>query len=233
MIVTIDGPAGAGKSSAARMLAERLGFDFLDTGAMYRAVTLAALRSSLDTQDQAAIAHLAKNLTIELAAGRVRLNGDDVTDAIRKREVTAASGAIADNPAVRNHLGELQRSVAVGRDIVCEGRDQGTIVFPDAACTFFLTADADARARRRQAEWAQRSESARVDEVRRDQEARDRRDEERRIAPLRPADDAHIIDSTHLDLAEVVSLMEQHVRQCRLGSPDRGTPPLSGSADPR
>src|SRR5947209_4320938 len=118
MIVTIDGPAGAGKSSAARALARRLGFEFLDTGAMYRAVTLAALRAGIDRGDQDALTRLLLNLRIELPPGRLVLNGEDVTKAIRAGEVTAASGEIADSPVVRRRLGAWQRDIAAGRDMV-------------------------------------------------------------------------------------------------------------------
>src|SRR5690242_14186999 len=138
MIVTIDGPAGAGKSTAARMLARRLGFDFLDTGAMYRAVTLAALRAGCDLGDEEALARGVAGVTLEMPPGRVLLNGEDVTERIRTPEVTAGTGKVASSPAVRRRLGELQRAVAAGRDVVTEGRDQGTIVFPDAARKFFL-----------------------------------------------------------------------------------------------
>ena len=228
MIVTIDGPAGAGKSTAARALADRLGFEYLDTGAMYRAVTLAAMRGGIDAQQDSAVAHLLENLRIELPPGRVVLNGEDIAHLIRTKEITAASGPIADNPAVRRRLVDLQREVAAARDMVCEGRDQGTIVFPNAACKFFLIADADVRARRRQQEMAARGDMVSVEEVRAGTRRRDRRDAERDIAPMVPAADAVMIDSTHLDLDEVVSLMEQRVRQCRLGSPNCGTPPPSG-----
>ena len=150
MIVTIDGPAGAGKSSAARALARRLGFEFLDTGAMYRAVTLAALRAKLELRDQAALTRLLAAMRLEMPGDRVILDGVDVTREIRTKEVTAASGAIADSSVVRNRLVQMQRQLAVGRSIITEGRDQGTVVFPNAACKFFLVADPVERARRRQ-----------------------------------------------------------------------------------
>src|SRR5262249_21716467 len=123
MIVTIDGPAGAGKSSAARELSRRLGFEFLDTGAMYRAVTLAALRAGLDPHGFDAVAALLPDLALTMPPGRVLLNGEDITGLIRTAEITAASGPIADNPAVRRRLVELQRAIALGRDMVTEGRD--------------------------------------------------------------------------------------------------------------
>jgi cytidylate kinase len=215
MIVTIDGPAGAGKSSAARTLARRLGFEFLDTGAMYRAVTLAALRAGLDLCDQAALARLMERWHLEMPPGRVLVNGEEVTDAIRMVEVTAASGNVASSPVVRRHLVELQRALAAGRDMVCEGRDQGTVVFPDAACKFFLVADPEERARRRQREMLRRGERIPWDEVLSAQQARDERDAARVLGPMVPAPDAILLDSTGLTLDEVVSRMEEEVRQRR------------------
>jgi cytidylate kinase len=219
MIVTLDGPAGAGKSSAARALAARLGFDFLDTGAMYRAATLAGLRAGIDLHDQQALARLLGHFELDLTGGRVVLNGEDVTEPIRAAEVTWASGVVADSPVVREHLARLQRALARGRNIVSEGRDQGTVVFPEAACKFFLVADPAERARRRQREMAARREILSVAEVLRAQEERDRHDEQRRLAPMVPAADAIVIDSTHLTLDQVVERMEAEVRK-RQGRPD-------------
>jgi cytidylate kinase len=217
MIVTLDGPAGAGKSSAAKALATRLGFDFLDTGAMYRAVTLAALRAGIDLNDQEALGRLLADFRLEMPPGRVLLNREDVTSAIRMLEVTNASGAVANSRVVRQHLVGLQRAVTQGRNMVCEGRDQGTIVFPDAECKFFLVADPTERARRRQGEMAKRGERQSLEEVLRAQEERDRRDAARDIAPMVPAADAIILDSTALTLEQVVERLEQEVRRRRQG----------------
>lgn len=216
MIVTIDGPAGAGKSSAARALAQRLGFEFLDTGAMYRAVALAALRAAVALTDEAAIAALLDQVQLEMSPGRIVLNGEDVGRAIRTLEVTAATGAAADSPAVRHYLADRQRALAAGRSMVCEGRDQGTIVFPDAGCKFFLVADPRERARRRQGEMASRGERVDLAEVLRAQEERDCRDAARDIAPMRPAPDAIVLDSTTLTPDEVVDRMEAEVRRRRV-----------------
>jgi CMP/dCMP kinase len=213
MIVTIDGPAGAGKSSAARALARRLGFEYLDTGAMYRAVTLAALRKRIELNDDNSYVPLLAAMHLEMPAGRVILNGEEVTDEIRKAEVTAASGAVADRPVVRRRLVELQRRIAAGRDMICEGRDQGTIVFPEAACKFFLVADAEERARRRQREMAARGEVVSWEELVRAQDARDHRDAARDIAPMVAAPDAIHVDSTDLSLDDMVALMEAQVRK--------------------
>ncbi|HEY7154102.1 MAG TPA: (d)CMP kinase [Gemmataceae bacterium] len=214
MIITIDGPAGAGKSSAARTLAQRLGFEFLDTGAMYRAVALAARRAGLDLRDESALAALVASLRLEMPpGGRVLLDGEDVTSLIRTREMTAATGAVADSPAVRRRLVQMQRTIAAGRNMVCEGRDQGTLVFPDAACKFFLNADPVERARRRQREMAGRGESVELEQILRDQEARDRRDAARDLAPMKPAEDAVSLDSTGLGPEQVAEAMEAEVRR--------------------
>jgi CMP/dCMP kinase len=213
MIVTIDGPAGAGKSSAARILAQRLGFEFLDTGAMYRTVTLAGLRVRCDFTDQAALATLLAGLRLDMPPGAVLLNSEDVTALIRSPEVTAASGAVASSPVVRQKLVEWQRILAAGRDMVCEGRDQGTVAFPHAACKFFLFADPEERARRRHAELSARGETITYEEILRAQQERDARDAARDIAPMVPAQDAILLDSTPLTLGQVVERMEQEVRQ--------------------
>jgi cytidylate kinase len=213
MIVTIDGPAGAGKSSAARGLAHRLGFEFLDTGAMYRVVTLAGLRGKHDMGDEEVLERLLDAMHLEMPPGRVLLNGEDVSEAIRKPEVTAASGQVANSPVVRRRLVKWQRALAAGRNMVAEGRDQGTIVFPDAVRKFFLEADPRERARRRHLELAARGEQVSLEEVFESQQARDRRDVARAIAPMVPAPDAVTIDSTHLTLEQVVERMEQQVRE--------------------
>lgn len=218
MIVTIDGPAGAGKSSAARALAKRLGFDFLDTGAMYRAVALAAQRRGVSLDDEAGLAQLLASVELAMPpGGMVILNGEDVSAAIRSPEVTAGSSPVAASRVVRLRLVQLQRELALGRNLVSEGRDQGTVVFPDALCKFFLTADAEERARRRQAEMAARGERAELDAVQGAQAARDLRDAQRELAPMRPADDAIVLDTTGLGFADVVDRLFAEVQR-RLGA---------------
>jgi CMP/dCMP kinase len=209
MIITIDGPAGSGKSSSAKELARRLGFEFLDTGAMYRAVTLAVIRAGIDPSDSEAMQELLAGLRLEMPPGRVLLNGEDVTHAIRAGTVTAASGAVADSPIVRRQLVEMQRQIAAGRNVVTEGRDQGTIVFPNAECKFFLVADPQERARRRQGEMAQRGEMVSWDDVLKAQERRDSHDRQRDLAPMIPAHDAIVLDTTQLTLEQVVGRIEK------------------------
>jgi cytidylate kinase len=212
MIVTIDGPAGAGKSSAARSLAQRLGFLFLDTGAMYRAVTFAALRAGIDLADEQALGRLLDGMRLEMPPGRVLLDGADVTREIRTPEITTGTRAAADSPTVRRRLVAWQREIAVGRNVVTEGRDQGTIVFPHAEAKFFLVADPVERARRRHREIQARGRDIPFDEVLAAQHERDAQDAARAIAPMLAADDAITFDSTKLTPDEVVAAMEQLVR---------------------
>jgi cytidylate kinase len=211
-VVTIDGPAGAGKSTVARRLADRLGWRLLDTGAMYRAVTLAALRAGVDLGSDQALGALAAGVAVRLPPGRVLLDGEDVTGLIRGVEVTRASRHLAESPRVRGQLIHWQRAFAAEYDVVAEGRDQGTIVFPDALRKFFLTASPAERARRRHAEFVARGETIPLEEVLRDIQERDARDEARAIAPLKPAADARIVDTTDIPLDQVVDLFEQDVR---------------------
>lgn len=213
MIVTLDGPAGAGKSSAARELARRLGFQFLDTGAMYRAVTLWGLCHGIDLANPAHVSRLLASMKLVLEGDCVFVNGEDVTARLRTVEVTAASAAVADNAEARRLLVSMQREFAVGRDIVTEGRDQGTIVFPDALCKFFVTADPGERARRRQQEMAARGEQLDLALVLAVQERRDQRDADRALAPMVPAADAIAVDTTSRGLEQVVDQMEEMVRR--------------------
>jgi CMP/dCMP kinase len=212
MIVTIDGPAGAGKSSAARELARRLGFRFLDTGAMYRAVTWAALQQGIDLADADALAELAGRLQVELDGDRVLVDGRDVSRQIRSFEITTSTHHAADNPAVRALLCVWQRAAAEGHDVVTEGRDQSTVVFPDAECKIFLTADAEERARRRYQDLTARGENVSFDEVLDNQRVRDDRDTSRSVGPLRKAADAIEVATDGLKPAEVVAHIEQIVR---------------------
>ena len=212
MIVTIDGPAGSGKSTAARGLAERLGFEFLDTGAMYRAVGLHCLQQRTDPSNAESAAEIARHVDISFPGNRVLTNGVDVTEAIRSPDVTEAASIVAANPRVRAAMVALQRKLAAGRDIVCEGRDQGTVVFPHAECKFFLTADPRERARRRHNELAAQGNDSSVEEILEQLRGRDRRDADRPVAPLKPADDAVQVDTSRLTADEVITLLEQTVR---------------------
>lgn len=215
MIVAIDGPAGAGKSSIARRLAERLGFQFLDTGAMYRAVALAALRAGFGPGDAEELARLAEGLNIEMRHERTLLDGEDISDAIRTSEVSAAVYLAADNIAVRRRLVELQRQIAAGRDTVTEGRDQGTVAFPHAECKIFLTASPEVRARRRHEELMARGEPATLGEVLAQQQERDRRDAARPVGALVKAGDAVEVVTDGLTPEQVIERLTAIVREHR------------------
>lgn len=218
MIVTIDGPAGAGKSTVARALAQRLGFEFLDTGALYRMATLAALGAGAAPADARALESLLKSTRLDLRDGRALLDGRDVSGEIREPETTRKIQAYADSPVVRNAVTARTRELAEGRDVVAEGRDQGSVVFPDAQAKFFLTASPEVRARRRFEELAARGLASSFEEVLSDQRKRDREDASRAIgALLRPAG-AIEVDSTDLELQDVVETMVRHVQAvCRRG----------------
>jgi CMP/dCMP kinase len=212
MIVTIDGPAGAGKSSAARRLAKRLGFRFLDTGAMYRAVALAGQRRRVVWGDADELAQVAAELTLELTDDRVLMDGEDVTQAIRTLEITTLTQFAADNEAVRRRLIELQRAFAEGRDVVTEGRDQATVVFPNAECKIFLTAGEEERARRRFQDLLARGEEVDLAEVLKKQRLRDQRDVQRVFGGLAKASDSIEVLTDGLSPDEVVNRLEQIVR---------------------
>ncbi len=213
MIVTIDGPAGAGKSTVARALADRLGFGFLDTGAMYRAVALAGLRRGVDWDRQEPLAELAGRMTLQIEDRKLLLDGEDVTEAVRDSEVTAATRHAADNPQVRCRLVELQRRIAGRGNFVTEGRDQGTVVFPQAACKIFLTASAHQRASRRLADLQAQGETTTLDRVLADQQRRDREDRDRAVGALKPAEDAVEVNTDGMTLDQVVDHLESLVRK--------------------
>jgi cytidylate kinase len=194
-------------------LAQRLGFYFLDTGAMYRAVALAALRQGLDWGDPRALADLARRSNIEVQEDRTVLDGQDVSQDIRTHEVTSATHYAANNPAVREHLVELQRRAAGGQNVVTDGRDQGTVVFPQAECKVFLTATAEERARRRKLDLEARGEKLSLEEVLADQNERDQRDTQRDVGPLAPAADAIIVATDGLSAGQVVDRLEALVRE--------------------
>jgi cytidylate kinase len=213
MIVTIDGPAGTGKSTVARQLARELNFQFLDTGAMYRMIALKFLRSGTDVSDTAELVRLAVETEIDLSSGSYIMDGEDVVAQIRTADVTSAASLVAQVAEVRAILVQRQREIAHSMNIVCEGRDQGTVAFPFASCKFFLTASPEERAMRRLSELKSQGKQADFGQILEEQTARDERDRQRTVSPLRPADDAMVVDTTSLNLSEVVKILRERIEQ--------------------
>jgi cytidylate kinase len=212
VVVAIDGPAAAGKSTIAKRLADRLGFTYIDTGAMYRAVALWALREKVDPGDMHRMEQLAMAAEIELLPGRIRLNGEDVTETIRTPEVSNAASKAAVIPGVRRALVAKQREMGERSSVVMEGRDIGTVVFPNADVKVFLDANPQERVRRRLEEAQARGERLSADALTAQMKERDQRDSTRADAPLAQAPDAAYLDSTALDIGEVEEAILKLVR---------------------
>ena len=215
-IVTIDGPSGAGKSTISKLLAARLHYTYLDTGAMYRVVGLQVMRAGLDLEVQEArekLAPLLAELDLHLAPGeegretRAFLNGEDVSDAIRTPEMAMVASRVSAQPEVREKLTEMQRTIGNSGAIVAEGRDMGTVVFPNAIHKFFLDASPEERAKRRQKQLAEKGQQIELQEILEQILKRDADDSSRILAPLKPAEDAVIVDSSNMSIEEVVSFM--------------------------
>lgn len=215
LIVAIDGPSGAGKSTVTRMLADRLGYLNIDTGAMFRAVALMASRSGIDPDDSAALERLCAGIEIDFdrANGgcRVLVNGEDVSVAIRTPEISLLTSVVSTKKVVRDYLLALQRRMGERGGVVLEGRDIGTVVFPSADVKFFLFASVEERGRRRYEELRTKGVEVTLEQTIREVEQRDRQDLEREHAPLLRAEDAIDIDSTNLSLDEVLAMMEMIV----------------------
>ena len=216
LIVTIDGPAGAGKSTIARELAQKLGFLLLDTGALYRATALYLVRSGVNPDEGTVPDDVLKRIDLRVEPGvgtmRVFLGDEDISQTIRGESVGDAASRFSAKPEVRRALLDLQRSLAAGRRVVAEGRDMGTVVFPDAAIKFFLTADLEERASRRFRELLERDASSPpLEEILADMRARDGRDESRHQSPLMRASDAVVVDTTALSPGRVLQVLLDHV----------------------
>ena len=218
MIIAIDGPAGAGKTTVSERVADRLGFIRLDTGALYRAVALAALRAGLQV-DSPGLKGFVEQLDIKFEGGDVCLNGENIAGLIRTPDISSAASAFSARPEVRAGLLELQRSIGRRQDAVVDGRDIGTVVFPDAEVKVYLTASVEERARRRWAELKARGEPADLAGIEQSISARDQADMGRDVAPLKQADDATRLDSTQLSIDDVVAAI------MRLTAAEQGKPP--------
>lgn len=206
--IAIDGPAGAGKSTIAKMVAKKLGFIYVDTGAMYRAIALCLLRQGIAPEDEQAVSEAAQkaDITIRYQDGvqQVLLNGEDVSGLIRTEEAGNMASAASVYPAVRSHLLDLQRNLAAEHDVIMDGRDIGTCILPDADVKMFLTASSRVRAMRRYKELVEKGVMCNLQEIEQDIIERDERDMNRPVAPLKAAEDAVYVDSSEMDIAQVV-----------------------------
>ncbi len=222
MIVAIDGPAATGKSTTAKLVAQKLSFTYLDTGAMYRCVTLSVLQNQIAMDDEPALGHLLDGVEIQLdqKGGQlvVRLNGENVTTEIRKAEVTSNVSAVSALPQVREALVRIQRQIAKGQNCVMEGRDIGTIVFPDAEFKFFLVADDFVRAKRRQMDLTAIGEEKSIDELVEEIRRRDAFDSGRSHSPLRKADDAIEVNTSEMTIDEQVDFIVNRVKTLTIGN---------------
>jgi len=216
-IITIDGPAGAGKSTVSKMLARKLNFLYLDTGAMYRAVALLAQREGVEPDDEGGLEKLCQKLEISFREDRegqrVICQGEDVTEGIRDPEIGWMASTVSMKRPVREALVRMQRKIGSREKIVAEGRDTGTVVFPRAKYKFFLNADPQERARRRFRELEARGLTVDLEEIKKEMKERDEQDSSRQLAPLRPAEDARMIDSTGLTAEEVVERMLEMIKE--------------------
>ncbi|MFH1269519.1 MAG: (d)CMP kinase [Candidatus Omnitrophota bacterium] len=217
MIIAIDGPAGAGKSTVARIIAQKLGFLYIDTGAMYRALTLKALENKIDTKNTAALIEMARSSGIDLTNNqdgslRILLDGKDVTAPIREPRITKSVSDIARIKGVREVMLGLQRNLGRQKDSVLDGRDIGTVVFPDADRKFYIDADFDERVRRRYGELRELNQDVTPEDIEKDLRNRDNIDSTREFAPLKKADDAIYVNTTNLTIEEVVSKVLSCIR---------------------
>ena len=214
--IAIDGPSGAGKSSLAKRLAAELGYVYVDTGAMYRAIGLYALRAGRNTKDAAAVAALLPDIRLDIRPGtgsqQILLNGEDVTEAVRAEAVGMAASDVTAHPAVRDYLLATQRGLAESRNVLMDGRDIGTVVLPHATVKIYLTATPEARARRRLAELLAKGQSADYDTVLADIRLRDDQDTHRAVAPLRRAEDAVLLDTSDIGIEESYALLKKTVQ---------------------
>lgn len=218
--IAIDGPAGAGKSTIAKRVAKELGFTYVDTGAMFRAMAVFFIDNGVDREDETAIGAACKGVSVAIeyqdGIQQIILNGSNVTSRLRDEEVGKTASAVAVYPAVRSKLLELQRRIAADNDVIMDGRDIGTCVLPNATCKIYLTASVETRAKRRFLELKEKGENPDIEAISRDIAERDYRDMHRETAPLKQADDAVLVDSSDMEIEEVcAAIIDEYKRKVR------------------
>lgn len=214
-VIAIDGPSASGKGTVAQRVAEKLGFHYLDSGALYRLVALAAMRSGIDLTDETALAEVAKHLDVVFAGAKIQLGGEDVADAIRAEACSNGASRIAAYPQVRTALLQRQRVFRQFPGLVADGRDMGSVVFPDAILKIFLTASAETRAQRRHKQLMEKGIDANISTLLQDIRERDARDSSRSVAPLQQGADASLLDTTSLNITQAVAeVLRQYAEVC-------------------
>ncbi len=218
-VIAIDGPSASGKGTVAQLVAERLGYHYLDSGALYRIVALAARQRGIGWQDESALAAMASGMDIRFESGRILLDGSDITEAIRTEEISRGASEVAVHLAVRRALVDLQRSFRKAPGLVADGRDMGSVIFPDAQTKIFLTASAEVRAERRHKQLMEKGKHANLVDILQDLQQRDARDRERKAAPLQQCEDAQLLDTDHLTIEQAVqTVLNVHAARQRLAT---------------
>lgn len=212
-VIAIDGPSASGKGTVAQIVAEQLGYHYLDSGALYRIVALAALRQGIDWRDEHALAEMALQLDIRFEAGRILLHDEDISDAVRTEQMSRGASEVAVHPAVRAALLSLQHSFRKAPGLVADGRDMATVVFPDARTKIFLTASAEVRAERRYKQLMEKGNRANLADILKDLQERDARDRQRSVAPLQQSSDAELLETSALSIEQAVESVLAHHRK--------------------
>lgn len=210
-VIAIDGPSASGKGTVAQLVAQKLGYHYLDSGALYRIVALAGLKQGIAWKDETALSEMAKDLDIRFENGEILLNGENVSADVRTEEMSRGASEVAVHPQVRRALVDLQRSFRKAPGLVADGRDMGSVIFPDAQTKIFLTASAEVRAERRYKQLMGKGNHANLADILKDLQLRDARDRERKVAPLQQCEDAALLDTDHLTIAQAVqSVLDSH-----------------------
>jgi cytidylate kinase len=210
-VIAIDGPSASGKGTVAQLVAQKLGYHYLDSGALYRIVALAGLKQGIAWKDETALAEMAKDLNIRFENGEILLNGENVSTDVRTEEMSRGASEVAVHPQVRRALVDLQRSFRKAPGLVADGRDMGSVIFPDAQTKIFLTASAEVRAERRYKQLMEKGNHANLADILKDLQLRDARDRERKVAPLQQCEDATLLDTDNLTIAQAVqSVLDSH-----------------------